>query len=57
MSTDILINSTKHEVRLALVEDGTLSEFHMQRHSEKGLMGNIYKGKITTEKEADHLSL
>ena len=46
MSTDILINSTKHEVRLALVEDGTLSEFHMQRHSEKGLMGNIYKGKI-----------
>jgi len=46
MSTDILINSTKHEVRLALVEDGTLSEFHMQRHSEKGLMGNIYKGKV-----------
>jgi ribonuclease G len=46
MSTEILINSTNHEVRLALVEDGTLSEFHMQRHSEKGLMGNIYKGKI-----------
>jgi ribonuclease G len=46
MSTDILINSTRHEVRLALVEDGTLSEFHMQRHSEKGLMGNIYKGKV-----------
>ncbi len=46
MSTDILINSTSHEVRLALVEDGTLSEFHMQRHSEKGIMGNIYKGKI-----------
>jgi len=33
-------------VRLALVEDGTLSEFHMQRHTEKGLMGNIYKGKV-----------
>ena len=46
MSTNILINSTSHEVRLALIEDGTLSEFHMQRHSEKGLMGNIYKGKI-----------
>ena len=46
MSTDILINSTRHEVRLALVEDGTLSEFHMQRHSEKGFTGNIYKGRV-----------
>lgn len=46
MSTGILINSTGYEVRLALVEDGTLSEFHMQRHTEKGLMGNVYKGKV-----------
>ena len=46
MSTDILINSTSYEVRLALVEGGTLSEFHMQRPTEKGLMGNIYKGKV-----------
>ncbi len=46
MSTGILINSTSYEVRLALVEDGTLSEFHMQKHSQKGLMGNIYKGKV-----------
>lgn len=46
MSTDILINVESYEVRLALVEDGNLSEFHMQRPTEKGLMGNIYKGKI-----------
>ncbi len=46
MSTGILINSTSYEVRLALVEDGTLSEFHMQKHTQKGLMGNIYKGKV-----------
>jgi ribonuclease G len=46
MSTEILINATSYEVRLALVEDGTLSEFHMQRHTERGLMGNVYKGKV-----------
>lgn len=46
MATEILINATSYEVRLALVEDGNLSEFHMQRPTEKGLMGNIYKGKV-----------
>ncbi len=46
MTTEILINATSYEVRLALVEDGNLSEFHMQRPTEKGLMGNIYKGKL-----------
>lgn len=46
MATDILINSRSYEVRLALVEDGNLSEFHMQRPTEKGLMGNIYKGRV-----------
>jgi ribonuclease G len=46
MSTEILINATSYEVRLAFVEDGNLSEFHMQRPTDKGLMGNVYKGRI-----------
>lgn len=46
MTTEILINATSYEVRLALVENGNLSEFHMQRPTEKGLMGNVYKGKV-----------
>ena len=46
MAVDILINSRSYEVRLALVENGILSEFHIQRPTEKGLMGNLYKGKI-----------
>lgn len=33
-------------MRLALVENGILSEFHLQRPTERGLMGNIYKGKV-----------
>ncbi|MGW8194925.1 MAG: Rne/Rng family ribonuclease, partial [Desulforhopalus sp.] len=46
MTTEILINATSYEVRLALVEDGNLSEFHMQRPTEKGLMGNVYRGRV-----------
>lgn len=46
MAVDILINSRSYEVRLALVENGILSEFHIQRPTEKGLMGNLYKGKV-----------
>ncbi len=46
MSTEILINSRRYEVRIALVENGSLSEFHLQRPTEKGLIGNIYRGKV-----------
>ncbi len=46
MTTEILINATSYEIRLALVEDGNLSEFHMQRPTDKGLMGNVYKGRV-----------
>jgi len=46
MSTEILINSRRYEVRIAIVEHGVLSEFHIQRPTEKGLIGNIYKGRV-----------
>ncbi len=46
MTTEIIINATSYEIRLALVEDGNLSEFHMQRPTDKGLMGNVYKGRV-----------
>ena len=41
MYTDILINATPYENRIALVERGNLTEFHLERPSEKGLVGNI----------------
>ncbi len=47
MTTEILINAASYEVRLALVEDGTLCEYYMQRPAECGFMGNIYKGRVT----------
>ena len=46
MSTEILINSASYETRIALVENDHLVEFHIQRPSGKGLIGNIYKGRV-----------
>ena len=46
MTTEILINSRSYEVRIALVENGYLTEFHLQRPTEKGLMGNLYRGRV-----------
>lgn len=46
MTTEILINAASYEVRLALVEAGNLCEYYMQRPTERGLMGNVYKGRV-----------
>ncbi|MEN8188487.1 MAG: Rne/Rng family ribonuclease [Thermodesulfobacteriota bacterium] len=46
MGNEILINATSYEIRVALLENGHLAEYHMQRPAEKGLVGNIYRGKV-----------
>jgi ribonuclease G len=46
MSSELLINATSYEIRIALVENGQLAEFHLQRPTEKGLVGNIYRGRV-----------
>ena len=46
MYTDILINATSYENRIALVENGNLREFYLERLSQKGLIGNIYLGRV-----------
>ncbi|MFZ5798520.1 MAG: Rne/Rng family ribonuclease [Desulfobulbus sp.] len=46
MYTDILINATPYENRIALVDSGNLLEFYIERPAEQGLVGNIYCGKV-----------
>ncbi len=46
MDIDILINAAPYENRIALVENGDLLEFYLERPSEKGLVGNIYYGRV-----------
>jgi ribonuclease G len=44
---EILINATPREVRAALVESGVLQEVLIERASRRGLISNIYKGKVS----------
>lgn len=46
MSAELLINVTPQEARVALLENGCLQEVQIERTSRKGIVGNIYKGKV-----------
>ena len=43
---DILINWTPQETRVAIVENGAVQELHIERTLERGLVGNVYLGKV-----------
>ncbi len=47
MKQEIFINSTPQESRIAIIEDGLLAEFLIERKEEMGIAGNIYKGKVS----------
>ena len=47
MSSEILINMTPNESRVALVENGVLQEVYIERTAKRGLVGNVYKGKVS----------
>ena len=44
---EILINVTPSEVRAALLENGILQEVHVERAALRGVISNIYKGRIS----------
>ena len=46
MKREIFINSTPQESRIAIMEDGILAEFLVERKQERGIAGNLYKGKV-----------
>jgi ribonuclease G len=43
---DILINWAPQETRVAVVENGAVQELHIERTLERGLVGNVYLGKV-----------
>src|SRR4051812_15554512 len=43
---DILINWAPQETRVAVVENGAVQELHVERTLERGLVGNIYAGRV-----------
>jgi ribonuclease G len=43
---DILINWSPQETRVAVIENGAVQELHIERTLERGLVGNVYLGKV-----------
>lgn len=46
MTTEIFINVTPMESRVAFVDNGILQEVYMERNLKRGIVGNIYRGRV-----------
>src|SRR5512145_2271897 len=42
----LVINAAGAETRVALVENNNIHEYYLERKREKGIVGNIYKGRV-----------
>ncbi|HEY4873918.1 MAG TPA: Rne/Rng family ribonuclease, partial [Steroidobacteraceae bacterium] len=47
MSIEIFVNVAPRETRAALLENGALQEVYLERVSRRGLVGNLYKGRVS----------
>jgi ribonuclease G len=47
VSTEIWINVAPRETRAAILENGVLQEVHVERTSRRGLVSNLYKGRVS----------
>jgi len=47
MSSEILVNVTPQETRVAVMEQGVVQELHIERTSSCGIVGNIYSGRVS----------
>ncbi len=47
MQNMLVLNAEGPEVRVAVVEEGQLAEFFVERKRDKGMVGNIYRGKVS----------
>ncbi|MCX5799150.1 MAG: Rne/Rng family ribonuclease [Proteobacteria bacterium] len=46
MASELIINVTFSETRIAFLENGVLVEFFIEKKNDKSMVGNIYKGKV-----------
>ncbi len=50
MKKDMIINSSRHDVRARILEDGALVELLVERTDAKRIVGNVYLGKVSSVK-------
>ncbi|MGG2143236.1 ribonuclease G [Symbiopectobacterium sp. RP] len=47
MTAELLVNVTPSETRVAYIDGGILQEIHIEREAKRGIVGNIYKGRVS----------
>jgi Rne/Rng family ribonuclease len=47
MVKEMIVNTTALETKVAILEDDQLAELYIERNRNRGILGNIYKGKVT----------
>lgn len=47
MSKEMIVSSTSVETKVAILEDDQLTELFVERTRDRGILGNIYKGRVT----------
>lgn len=47
MIEEILVNITPQETRVAIIQQGAVQELHIERSQSRGIVGNVYLGKVT----------
>src|SRR5258705_7546466 len=45
MTKEMIISSSAHETRVAILEDDQFAEFFIEREHQRGVVGNLYKGR------------
>ncbi len=48
MKKEILVNVEFQSTKVSVVEDGHLEEYHVERETDKQLVGSIFKGKVSS---------
>ena len=47
MARELIVSTRPDETRVALLEDGVVSELFLEREAHRGVVGSIYKGRVT----------
>jgi ribonuclease G len=47
MTKELIVSTTPQETRVALLEEGAVSELFLEREAHRGIVGNVYKGRVS----------
>src|SRR5499426_4708064 len=47
MSREMIVSSSAHETRVAILEDDQVAEIFIEREHQRGVVGNLYKGRVS----------